>query len=101
MYTCYKEGVILLHSALYIYIYIYNSLLTVSGPAVVSQPEEIDPFEFMDPVNMLVKMPKDFYEKIVSACTVHVQYMYSTCTVHVQYMHGMISCTLYLLYTCI
>ena len=33
----------------------------------MSQPEEIDPYDLMDPVNMLEKMPKDFYERIVSA----------------------------------
>ena len=30
------------------------------------QPEAVDPYDLLDPVNMLNKMPKDFYEKIVS-----------------------------------
>ena len=29
-------------------------------------PEDMDPYELMDPVEILSKMPKDYYEKIVS-----------------------------------
>ena len=32
----------------------------------IAQPEEIDPYDLMEPVNILDKMPKDFYDRIVS-----------------------------------
>ncbi len=38
----------------------------IVGAVAISQPEEIDPYDLMDPVNMLEKMPKDFYERIVN-----------------------------------
>lgn len=28
--------------------------------------EEVDPYELIDPVNILNMLPKDFYEKVVS-----------------------------------
>lgn len=33
--------------------------------AVEVQPD-VDPYELMDPVDILSKLPKDFYEKVVS-----------------------------------
>ncbi len=35
---------------------------TDAGAAAV----EVDPFDLMDPVDILSKLPKDFFEKIVS-----------------------------------
>ena len=29
-------------------------------------PAEVDPYDLMDPVDILAKVPKDYYEKIVS-----------------------------------
>ena len=34
-------------------------------------PEDMDPYELMDPVEILSKMPKDYYEKIVRITDVY------------------------------
>jgi hypothetical protein len=34
--------------------------------AVAAVPEAIDPYDFADPEDFLGKMPKDFFERIVS-----------------------------------
>ena len=34
-------------------------------------PEDMDPYELMDPVEILSKMPKDYYEKIVRIADVY------------------------------
>ena len=44
----------------------YHHFTFLSGAVAISQPEEIDPYDLLDPVNMIDKMPKDFYERIVS-----------------------------------
>ena len=38
-----------------------------SGGAVSAAPVEIDPYDLADPVDMLGKMPKNFYEQLVCA----------------------------------
>ncbi len=45
---------------------LYSVFMYIVGAVAISQPEEIDPYDLMDPVNMLEKMPKDFYERIVN-----------------------------------
>lgn len=36
-----------------------------AGAAASYAPAQVDPYDLADPVDMLAKMPKDFYEKIV------------------------------------
>ena len=38
----------------------YFTIVEDDGPA-----EDMDPYDLMDPVEILTKLPKDFYEKIV------------------------------------
>ena len=42
-------------------------MCSVSGDVEDSVPH-MDPYELLDPVDILSKLPKDFYEKIVSCC---------------------------------
>ena len=45
-----------------------------SSPLLAVQVEAIDPYDLLDPVDMLAQMPKDFYDNIVRSCiqSVHV-----------------------------
>ena len=51
---------------MYIITCINDSLLILIGAVVTMVPEPIDPYELFEPVDMISKMPKDFYEKMVS-----------------------------------
>ena len=41
------------------------SPLPPSSPLLAVQVEAIDPYDLLDPVDMLAQMPKDFYDNIV------------------------------------
>ena len=41
---------------------------TGGGGVVEAVPEVIDPYDLADPEDFLGKMPKDFFDKIVSTC---------------------------------
>ena len=41
------------------------------SPGAAEAVEEVDPYELLDPVDILAQLPKDFYEKIVSK-TLHL-----------------------------
>ena len=43
-----------------------------AGEAEAEEEEAIDPYELMTPVDILSKIPKDFWEKIVSTYTNHL-----------------------------
>ena len=39
-----------------------------SGGAASMVAEPVDPYEFLDPVDLLQQMPKNFYEELVMCC---------------------------------
>lgn len=39
-----------------------------SGGAAPMVVEPVDPYEFLDPVDLLQQMPKNFYEELVMCC---------------------------------